>query len=116
MIRRSFNTLHHHTIVYFLIASTCIYAFDKYLSLACRLCWSGRINMLSPSLAKLPPIVQNEIIEYLERVSSICAGLTCRNLYATHRQLHGKVDLHEFDHLLVDADQMHEVKLHFLIR
>jgi hypothetical protein len=44
-------------------------------------------------LLALPPELHLEIFKHLHPVSSTCLGLTCKEFYPIHRQLHGAVSL-----------------------
>ncbi|PMD14450.1 hypothetical protein NA56DRAFT_711027 [Hyaloscypha hepaticicola] len=46
-------------------------------------------------LLALPPELHLEIFKHLRPVSSTCLGLTCKEFYRIHKQLHGMVGLHE---------------------
>ncbi|RDL29951.1 uncharacterized protein BP5553_10578 [Venustampulla echinocandica] len=48
---------------------------------------------LSARLPKLPTDILLQIFEYIEEISSTCLGLTCKPLYRTHQDIHGKVKL-----------------------
>jgi hypothetical protein len=47
----------------------------------------------SPTLQSLPTEVHLEIFSYLRDANSACLGVTCRQFYAIHWGLHGKVSL-----------------------
>jgi hypothetical protein len=44
-------------------------------------------------LLALPPELHLEIFKHLHPVSSTCLGLTCKEFYPIHKQLHGVVNL-----------------------
>ncbi|CAG8959750.1 hypothetical protein HYFRA_00001656 [Hymenoscyphus fraxineus] len=46
---------------------------------------------------KLPTELLRRIFHYLNPIFSACLGITCKRLYAIHRELHGTVDLDHWD-------------------
>jgi hypothetical protein len=70
-----------------------------------------------PNLGSIPNEILCFIFEALDdRVSSVCLGISNRNLYAVHWRLHGKVEWSEETNMIFQSYTMGEVRGEFTIR
>ncbi|TVY85837.1 hypothetical protein LAWI1_G008309 [Lachnellula willkommii] len=60
-----------------------------------------------PTLQTLPPELHLKIFDYLRDVNSACLGLTCKQFYGIHWELHGKVSLEAKTHFRHRAFTLH---------
>jgi len=65
--------------------------------------------------ATLPEELVLKIFAHLGPVSSTCLGLTCKQLYTIHRQIHGRVDLYATETVKTDFREV-KARLHYYIR